>query len=59
MRMSGGLKLLALTLGLTGIFAGCENSPDSQPDKWIRPDGQVWYPQDRAPAPGPAAPPTR
>ncbi len=59
MRMSGGLKLLALTLGLTGIFAGCENSPDSQPDKWIRPDGQVWYPQERAPAPAPAAAPAK
>lgn len=54
MRLSGGLKLLALTLGLVGAFAGCENSPDAKSEKWIRPDGEVWYHED-APTPEPVA----
>lgn len=54
MRLSGGLKLLVVSLGLTGIFAGCENSPDSQGEKWIRPDGEVWYGAEGEPAPAPA-----
>jgi uncharacterized repeat protein (TIGR01451 family) len=60
MRLSGGLKLLALTLGVCGMFAGCESSPDSQGEKWIRPDGEVWYKDDGktpAPAPAPASKP--
>lgn len=60
MRLSGGLKLLALTLGMCGMFAGCESPGSSDGDKWIRPDGEVWYKGDGAtPAPAPASAPAK
>lgn len=41
-RSSGGLRGIVLAFGLVGLIAGCENSPPSNGDRWIRADGEVW-----------------
>ncbi|MCW5769273.1 MAG: DUF11 domain-containing protein [Phycisphaeraceae bacterium] len=57
MRLSGGLKILALSLGMCGMLMGCQSSGSSSGST-----GSLWYERDdsgRAPAPMPVSEPVK